>query len=113
MVFSGGVLDPAGAEIRFDHMLELAAELSYAKRPIVERSTALVVGYTGVDRFEFEGASELEFGWRLVPSARGVGYVTEAAAHVECVVLELVCDPEQCVGDVTGSPFAAGVGSFV
>ena len=83
MVFSGGVLDVRSANTRFDHMLEVAGELAYAKRPIVERATGLVVGYTGVDRFEFEGATELEFGWRLVPWARGRGYAIEIGrAHV-------------------------------
>lgn len=86
MVFSGGVLDVAAANSRFDHMVQISAELPYAKRPIVERSTGAVVGYTGVDRFEFEGAAELEFGWRLVPSARGVGYATEAASAVMAMI---------------------------
>ncbi len=87
MVFSGGVLDVVAADARFDHMSELAAELPFAKRPIVERTTGAIVGYTGVDRFEFEGATELEFGWRLAPAARGMGYATEAA-HAVMTVLE-------------------------
>ncbi|MGB3736501.1 MAG: GNAT family N-acetyltransferase [Ilumatobacter sp.] len=86
MVFSGGVLDAAGANERFDHMQELAVELPYAKRPIVERATGSILGYTGVDRFEFEGSTRLEFGWRLIPSARGVGYATEAARAVLAVL---------------------------
>ncbi|MEP1126604.1 MAG: GNAT family N-acetyltransferase [Ilumatobacter sp.] len=86
MVFSGGVLDVDAADARFDHMCELAVEMPFAKRPIVERSTGTIVGYTGVDRFEFEGAIELEFGWRLVPSVRGTGYATEAAGAVMAVL---------------------------
>lgn len=86
MVFSAGVLDESSAHARFEHMRELATELPFAKRPIVERSTGLVVGYTGVDRFEFEGSTELEFGWRLVPEARGRGYATEAASAVMSVM---------------------------
>ena len=86
MVFSGGVLDVVGANTRFDHMLELSLELQYAKRPIVEKSSGVIVGYTGVDRFQFEGGDELEFGWRLVPRARGRGYATEAATAVMGVI---------------------------
>ena len=89
MVFSGGVLDVAAANVRFDHMCELAAELPYAKRPIVERASGSVVGYTGVDRFRFEGSDELEFGWRLTPGARGRGYATEAAATVMGLIEQL------------------------
>ena len=77
MVFAG-VLTPDEAHRRFDHMLTLAAELPFAKQPVVERATGKIVGYTGVDRFELEGESCLEWGWRLVPEARGKGYATEA-----------------------------------
>jgi len=37
------------------------------------------VGYTGVDYFEFEGKTWLEWGYRLVPECRGRGYATEAS----------------------------------
>ena len=77
MVF-GGVLTDAEAHARFDHMLAVAAELPFAKQPVVERSTGVVVGYSGVDRFELEGEPCLEWGWRLVAEARGKGYATEA-----------------------------------
>jgi RimJ/RimL family protein N-acetyltransferase len=78
MVFSGGTLSVAQAHRRFDHMLSFATEVPFAKQPVVERSTGAIVGYTGVDRFELEGVSCLEHGWRLVPEARGKGYATEA-----------------------------------
>lgn len=86
MEFSGGVLDEAAANRRFDRMLANAAEMPYAKQPIVERASGAIVGYTGVDRFEFEGTDEIEFGWRLVPAARGEGYATEAAAAVMTMI---------------------------
>jgi RimJ/RimL family protein N-acetyltransferase len=35
-----------------------------------------------VNWFEFEGEQRLEFGWRLVPEARGKGYATEASRAV-------------------------------
>ena len=78
MVFSDDVLSRAEAHHRFDRMLAMAAELPFAKQPVIERSTGRVVGYSGVDRFELEGTQCLEYGWRLVPGARGKGYATEA-----------------------------------
>ncbi len=79
MVFSGGALSVEDAEARFDVMLSDAADVAFAKQPIIERSTDRIIGYCGVAWFEFEGQPRLEFGWRLVPSARGFGYATEAA----------------------------------
>lgn len=77
MVFSG-VVDRQAANRRFDRMLGRAQELGFAKQPIIERATGEIVGYTGVDRFDFEGESRLEYGYRLVPSAREKGFATEA-----------------------------------
>ena len=79
MVFSGGALDENAANRRFDEMLVRAAELPFAKQPVIERSTGLTVGYSGVNWFEFEGEQRLEYGYRLVPEARGKGYATEAS----------------------------------
>jgi RimJ/RimL family protein N-acetyltransferase len=78
MVFSAGVLDSDGAHRRFDEMLERAAELPFAKQPVIERRTGSIIGYTGVNTFEFEEQRRLEYGYRLVPEARGKGYATEA-----------------------------------
>jgi hypothetical protein len=49
MVFSDGVMPPERANERFDLMMARCAEVSFAKQPIVERSSGRVVGYTGVD----------------------------------------------------------------
>jgi RimJ/RimL family protein N-acetyltransferase len=78
MVFSAGVLDSDSAHRRFDEMLERAAELPFAKQPVIERRTGSIVGYSGVNSFEFEEQRRLEYGYRLVPEARGKGYATEA-----------------------------------
>ena len=59
-------------------MLRTATELPFAKQPLIEASTRIIVGYSGVAWFDFEGAPRLEFGYRLVPEARGRGYATEA-----------------------------------
>jgi RimJ/RimL family protein N-acetyltransferase len=100
MVFSGGVLDETAAHRRFDEMLVRADELLFAKQPVIERATNTVVGYCGVNWFDFEGDRRLEFGYRLVPSARGHGYATEAgravlevAEHTYCGELLAMIDP--------------------
>ena len=79
MIFSGRILTEDAANGRFDHMLAMCEVVSFAKQPIVERASGLVVGYTGVDYFTFEGEERLEWGYRLVPESRGLGYVTEAS----------------------------------
>jgi RimJ/RimL family protein N-acetyltransferase len=80
MAFSAsGPLDPEAAELRFGHMVDLGAEVPFAKQAVIESSTGSTVGYAGVDVFEFRGRERLEFGYRLVPEARGRGYATEAA----------------------------------
>ena len=78
MVFSAGVHDSDSAHRRFDEMLERAAEVPFAKQPIIERRTGSIVGYSGVNSFDFEQQRRLEYGYRLVPEARGKGYATEA-----------------------------------
>jgi RimJ/RimL family protein N-acetyltransferase len=79
MIFSAGVLDEDAANQRFDEMLVRAEEIPFAKQPVIERSTGTIVGYAGVNTFNFEGKPRLEFGWRLAPAARGRGYATEAS----------------------------------
>src|SRR6476661_2124517 len=82
MVFSGGVHTVDSAHERFDEMLVRAAELPFAKQPVIERSSGVIVGYSGVNWFDFEGERRLEYGYRLVPEARGKGYATEAGRAV-------------------------------
>jgi RimJ/RimL family protein N-acetyltransferase len=79
MIFSGQALTEEAAHGRFDHMLAMCEVVPFAKQPIVERASGLVVGYTGVDYFTFEGGEPLEWGYRLVPESRGFGYATEAS----------------------------------
>ena len=82
MVFSDGACTTEAANARFDEMLRNAAELPYAKQPVIEPETSMIVGYSGVAWFDFEGQRRLEFGYRLVPEARGRGYATEAGRAV-------------------------------
>ena len=79
MIFFGQALTEEAAHGRFDHMMAMCEVVPFAKQPIVERASGLVVGYTGVDYFSFEGKERLEWGYRLVPESRGLGYATEAS----------------------------------
>lgn len=81
-VFSNGTHTEAGAHARFDRMVAMADRFSFAKQPVIERASGIIVGYVGVDVFDLGGTESLEFGWRLDPAARGLGYATEAATEV-------------------------------
>jgi len=88
MEFSAGVHDLASANTRFDVMLQTAERVPFAKQPIIDRSSGEIVGYSGAAWCEFEGAPRLELGYRLVPSARGRGYATEAGLAVLAVAAD-------------------------
>ena len=79
MVFYPGALTEEEARDRFDHMVDVCKSIPFGKQPVVELSSGLVVGYTGVDYIEVEGKTWLEWGYRLVPECRGLGYATEAS----------------------------------
>jgi RimJ/RimL family protein N-acetyltransferase len=82
MAFSAGVLTADAANDRFDSMLARSSEIAFAKQPVIERASGRIVGYSGVDWFDLEGERHLEYGYRLVPDARGMGYATEAGKAV-------------------------------
>ena len=79
MVFYPSVLTEQEATDRFDHMVAVCQAIPFGKQPVVELTSGFVVGYTGVDYFEFEGKTWLEWGYRLVPECRGRGFATEAS----------------------------------
>jgi RimJ/RimL family protein N-acetyltransferase len=79
MVFYPSVLTKEEANNRFDHMVAVCQAIPFGKQPVVELSSGLIVGYTGVDHIDFEGKTWLEWGYRLVPRCRGLGYATEAS----------------------------------
>lgn len=78
MVFFG-VQSVDSAHRYIDHLLGVNAQVPFAKQPIVVRKSGAIVGYAGADWFDLDGNQELEFGYRLVPDARGIGYATEAS----------------------------------
>jgi len=79
MVFYPRVLTEEEANDRFDQMVAVCQTIPFGKQPVVELSSGRVVGYTGVDYIDFEGKTWLEWGYRLVPECRGLGYATEAS----------------------------------
>jgi RimJ/RimL family protein N-acetyltransferase len=79
MVFYPDVFSEEEANDRFDHMVAVCETVPFGKQPVIELSSGLVVGYTGVDYIDLEGKTWLEWGYRLVPECRGLGYATEAS----------------------------------
>jgi len=99
-VFSDGAHDVESANHRFDRMLALADLVPFAKQPVVEKATGLIMGYTGVGTVVFDGLDRLEWGWRLVPETRGRGYATEATIALLGVADACVDGEVLCVIDV-------------
>jgi RimJ/RimL family protein N-acetyltransferase len=104
MVFSLGVLAHDAAHRRFDEMVARGAELPFAKQPVIERCTGTIVGYAGVDWFDLDGRRRLEFGYRLVPQARGLGYATEAGRAVLAKAAETFRGEILAIIDPTNHP---------
>jgi len=71
-----------------------------ADRPVFER----LIGYSGVAWFEFEGRRRLEFGWRLTPETRGVGYATEAGVALLQLATESLDGEILAMIDPTNEP---------
>lgn len=78
MVYSGGTHGVQSANERFDNMVLRIEEFPFAKQAVIDRASGTILGYSGVDIAEFEGERRVEFGYRLMPEARGNGYATEA-----------------------------------
>jgi len=50
-----GALIEEEANDRFDHMVAVCQAIPFGKQPVVELSSGLIVGYTGVDSINLEG----------------------------------------------------------
>jgi RimJ/RimL family protein N-acetyltransferase len=77
--YPAGALTEQEASDRFDGMVAVCRDIPFGKQPVIELSSGRVVGYTGVGHISFEGKTWLEWGYRLVPECRGLGYATEAS----------------------------------
>src|SRR3982750_2769751 len=76
-----GALSDETARTNFIQRLALS-KTQFSKLAIIKKSSGKHIGYCGVDRCELEGQQKLELGYRLIASARGNGYATEAARAV-------------------------------
>lgn len=88
MVFAG-TLTPAEAERRFDDMVARCAVIPFGKQPVLLAVTGEIVGYSGVGELLVAGRRRLEYGWRLIPEARGRGLATEATRAVLTAAAQL------------------------
>lgn len=104
MVYSGGTLNHDQANERFDVMLQRSADIPFAKQPIREKGSTIALGYVGVNTFEFEGKERYEFGWRLIPAARGKGYATEASLALLALAAESFTGEILCMIDPRNDP---------
>jgi RimJ/RimL family protein N-acetyltransferase len=100
MVHFVGALSVERAHAFVDHLLEVNRQVPFAKQPVLERDSGAIVGYVGVDWIDLDGTRSFEFGYRLVPEARGRGYATEAsrallelAAAVGAATIYALIDP--------------------
>lgn len=83
MVFSpSGAVDLITAKQRFQRLVSQPAGLGIAKLAVVLKHNQQLIGYCGVAPCELDDKPELELGYRLIKSARGFGYATEAASAV-------------------------------
>jgi [ribosomal protein S5]-alanine N-acetyltransferase len=98
------VHDVDSANARFDRMFSLANAVEYAKQPVIERTSDVIIGYTGVGTVVLDGLHRLEWGWRLVPEARGQGYATEATAALLAAADRMDDGEMLCLIDVNNHP---------
>jgi len=104
MVFSAGVLAETAGHARFDVMLANAADVPFAKQPVIETATGNILGYSGVAWFDLDGARCLEFGYRLCTEARGKGYATEAGLALVALARSQWSGPIYAMVDPSNEP---------
>ncbi|UTZ38655.1 GNAT family N-acetyltransferase [Vibrio campbellii] len=77
-----GAMIPDQAEMRFEEFVSEFQNKGIGKFCVVERTTGELVGYCGIESFNYKGESLVELGYRLKVSARGKGYAFEASSAV-------------------------------
>lgn len=74
-----GAFDKVTAKSRFEKIRADLANTGIGKLAVVLKSSRTLIGYCGIEPCVLDGRQEIELGYRLLKSARGLGYATEAA----------------------------------
>lgn len=74
-----GAFDEATAKARFQKFRSDLVNNGLGKLAVVVKSSQALIGYCGIETCLLDGRQEIELGYRLIKSARGLGYATEAA----------------------------------
>ncbi|MCY9826912.1 GNAT family N-acetyltransferase [Vibrio chagasii] len=83
MAFSPtGAMTHEQADTRFEELVSAFQYKGIGKFCVVERRTGELVGYCGIESFNYKGERVVELGYRLKVSARGKGYAFEASSAV-------------------------------
>jgi [ribosomal protein S5]-alanine N-acetyltransferase len=77
-----GAMDHEQAESRFQGLLLAYETYGVGKLALVEKSTAEVIGYCGIEHFLFQGNEVVELGYRIRVQSRGNGYAFEASSAI-------------------------------
>jgi len=77
-----GAMSQSQAESRFELLLKAFKNHGIGKLAVIEQSTGALIGYCGIESFEYQNAAAVELGYRLNLSARGKGYAFEASQAV-------------------------------
>jgi RimJ/RimL family protein N-acetyltransferase len=76
MVFFDGARTAGQAHQWFDHMLAVCDEVPFGKQPVIERASGLIVGYVGVDWFDYRETSTASASTHPRPAESGPGEVS-------------------------------------
>lgn len=83
MVYSPtGAMTQSQADSRFRQLLNAFKLHGIGKFAVIEKWSGELIGYCGIESFNFKNKQVVELGYRLKASARGNGYATEASEAV-------------------------------
>ncbi|WP_104403319.1 GNAT family N-acetyltransferase [Vibrio penaeicida] len=83
MAFSPtGAMTSEQAESRFEELVSAFPNKGIGKFCVVERLSGELIGYCGIESFDYKSETVIELGYRLKLSARGKGYAQEASDAV-------------------------------